>query len=135
MDNLALLKQSDVLAKTVDWMVSIDILNHYLVKKQLLSKYLIGFLISHLITIHSGNFRVPFHVRFKWSRMDFICMFSRNQRLDTIFFIIASDSWQKTLWPCLFSIFIITHGFLKMEEHLTFKHRYFADFDTEEKNG
>ena len=52
MDNLALLKQSDVLAKTVDWMVSIDILNHYLVKKQLLSKYLIGFL-SHLITIHS----------------------------------------------------------------------------------
>ena len=92
MDNLALLKQSDVLAKTVDWMVSIDILNHYLVKKQLLSKYLIGFLISHLITIHSGNFRVPFHVRFKWSRMDFICIFSRNQRLDTIFFIIASDS-------------------------------------------
>ena len=52
MDNLALLKQSDVLAKTVDWMVNIDILNHYLVKKQLLSKYLIGFL-SHLITIHS----------------------------------------------------------------------------------
>ena len=53
MDNLALLKQSDVLAKTVDWMVStIDILNHYLIKKQLLSKYLIGFL-SHLITIHS----------------------------------------------------------------------------------
>ena len=34
MDNLALLKQSDVLAKTVDWMVStIDILNPYLVKK------------------------------------------------------------------------------------------------------
>ena len=91
MDNLALLKQSDVLAKTVDWMVStIDILNHYLIKKKATAFQISDWIFKSPDNNSFGNFRV--HVRFKWSRMDFICMFSRNQRLDTIFFIIASDS-------------------------------------------
>ena len=54
MDNLALLKQSDVLAKTVDWMVStIDILNHYLIKKKATAFQIFDWIFKSLITIHS----------------------------------------------------------------------------------